>query len=107
MSTMKRAVNDDRMGRAYGFNEDGLIRAEVMGPGHYQSSRKKTKAWRNQTLILYTPPRKRDHFPATNHGISRAKLAHMSKEVRVEIERLNWRPSEPRDAVTRLGDLAR
>jgi len=109
MSSMKQAVNDDVWGRAHGFTDDGLIRAEVMGPNHRQSKRKKTKAWRNINVTIYDPPRR----PSTGHPgllrnrVRRTKIGHLSKEVRTEIEQLCWKPAQARDAVTRLGDLVR
>lgn len=101
---MMQAVDADRIGKAVGFTKDGLIRAEVYGMPYSASKRKKAKAWKNQKFTIYAPPRRPDGAH-TGSLARRAKLQEMSKELQAEVSRLDWRPCEPRDVVSRLAEL--
>lgn len=101
---MREAVELDKIGMAVGYTNDGLIRAEVLGPSCYLSARKKTKAWRNQKFSIYTPPKRPDKVH-TGSQVRRAKFQEINKKTQSELMRLDWRPHEPRDVVSRLADL--
>ena len=103
------------MGFATGYTPKGLIGAQVTGTPYCVSERKKRKRWNGMTVTIYdppcrpsAPPHHRHPNPATiGFRCTRKRFGELNAKVKTAVLALRWEPQNARDAVTRLGDLAR
>ena len=106
---MQDAIDNDHIGMALGYTSDGRVAAEVIGPGHWLSKRKRKKRSKGVRVRIWTPPRP-DIVPghlAVRCQVRQQRLSEVSKETRRLLDSLDWRPYKVRSAIDRLAHLAR
>lgn len=107
--TLQEAIDADGTGFAIAYDADGRIVAEVQGPAHYLSKRKRKKRGMSAEVWIWTPSKPNIEFGYLVPGcrVRRQKLGVVAKDKRRWLESLDWHPRQVRSVIDRLAKLAR